>query len=200
MKAFRRLTPLILVVFVLTITSTAFLCGKERWKVKTCKDAHAKFLFKNAKTTGTVKTPKRTTIATLDAIENPFDGHLPPDNNRVTGTETTIWEIEGTLFQYKKEGDEDYHLALRNGSNEIVAEIPSPDCLIGTPTKLKKLILKARSDFDAQFTATGSPKDANIKVRITGPAMFDKKHPLDPIGDSPNHLEIHPILTIKFTP
>jgi len=152
-------------------------------------------------TTGTLKTAKHTTIATLDAIDNPFAGHLPPDNNRVSGTETTVWEIEATLFQYKKEGDEDYHLALKDGSgHEIVAEIPALDCLVGTPTKLKNLILQARNDFDAQFTATGTKKPANIKVRITGPAMFDKKHPEDPIGDSPNYIEIHSVLTIKFNP
>ncbi len=199
MKLSRGFFILLVLSALLVFPSTAFLCGKERWAVKVAKDPHAKFLFKNAKTTGPLKAPKHTDIKTLAALDNPFKGKLPPDFNRVTGIETTIWEIEGTLFKFIKEDDEDYHLAIRDSSgNTMVVEIPAPDCLSKTPRKLKEMITAARLAFDGRFTATGNPKDASARVRITGPAMFDKKHPNDPIGDSPNHLEIHPVLKIEF--
>jgi hypothetical protein len=191
--------PVFVVALVFAVPTTAFLCGKERWPVKTCTDPHNKFLFKNAKTTGKLKTPKKTDIKTLIAIENPFTGHLPPKFNRVTGTETTIWKIEATVFLFVKEDDEDYHLALKDDQGRtMVAEIPAPNCLKKTPEALKDLILQARQDFDKRFTATGTPKDANVRVVITGPAMFDKKHPKNPLGDAANHIEIHPIISIRF--
>jgi hypothetical protein len=111
--------------------------------------------------------------------------------------------IEATLFDYKEEagahGDSDYHLAIKDSAGRtVIAEIPKPDCLNNTPEPLKSMITQARSDFDSHFTATGSFKTANQKVRITGPGMFDKLHGQK--GVAPNGIEIHPVIKIEFLP
>lgn len=78
----------------------------------------------------------------------------------------------------------------------MIAEIASKRCITQTPEPLKSMMKQARDDFDAKFTATGSFKAANAKVRITGVGFFDKIHGQK--GVAPNGIEIHPILKIEF--
>jgi hypothetical protein len=117
--------------------------------------------------------------------------------------ETTIWVIEGVLKHYKEEkgdsGDNDYHLAVEDSSGRsLVVEIPAPGCLRSTPQPLRDMIKQARRDFDAKFDVTGSFKDTSTRVRVTGPAMFDKVHGTAPRGVAPNQIEIHPVIKIEF--
>jgi hypothetical protein len=80
----------ILILFILvSLPTTAFLCGKQRWFVKVCKDPHNGFLYKNGKTTGLLKAPRPSTINALVNLDNPFKGHLPADFNSVSGIETS---------------------------------------------------------------------------------------------------------------
>jgi len=185
---------------------TAFLCGKERWPIKVCKDPNVKFLFKGAKiSSGKLKAAKHTTIADLIDPDNPIGTGISHAEqfSRVTGTETNIWIIEATITDFKEEkgadGDNDYHIAIKDSEgNTMIAEIPSPSCLKRTPQPLRDMIKKARADFDAQFDVTGDFKTTNTKVRITGPAMFDKVHSTEPRGVAPNQIEIHPVIKIEF--
>jgi hypothetical protein len=197
MKTLRRLSiPLTLFLFIL-LPVTALLCGTERWPVKVCKDAKVNLLFKgNDIAGGTLKTPISTTVLALTSWTPP--AHR--GNVRIAPTEATIWVIEATITEYKEEkgatGDNDYHLALDDGAgNTMVAEIPSPGCLTNTPEPLRSMIKQARSDFKSRFTVTGGFKQTNTKVRITGPAMFDRPHAT---GAAPNGIEIHPIIKIEF--
>jgi hypothetical protein len=117
--------------------------------------------------------------------------------------ERKIWVIEATLTDYKEErgahGDTDYHLALKDGTRTMIAEIPKPTCVTGTtPEPLRDMIHQARADFDAKFHVTGSFKQTNTKVRITGPAMYDIVHGTPQRGVARNGIEIHPILKIEF--
>ena len=118
--------------------------------------------------------------------------------------ETTIWEVDATLIDYKEEkgahGDNDYHLVIRDSAGRsIIAEIPKQNCLANTPQPLRNLIKQARADFDSHFTGTdrvtGSFKHTNTKVKITGVGFFDQPHAS---GNAPNGIEIHPVLTIEF--
>jgi hypothetical protein len=130
----------------------------------------------------------------------PLGLHTPRFVN--SEAETTIWEINATLIEYKEErgstGDNDYHLVIRDGQGlTMVAEIPKQNCVSTTPQPLRNMIKQARADFDAHFTVTGGFTPTSTKVRITGPGFFDRPHAS---ASAPNGIEIHPVIKIEFLP
>ena len=157
-------------------------CGVFRWAVKTGTDPGA----------GSVNlAPVDTTQAALVALPKPSS--LP--STRIAPTEFgTVRLTNVTLTQYKSEPDSDYHLGIVSGSAQMEAEIPSPACAGGST--FAAALAKARADFDAKFTVTGSYQQANIPVTITGVAFFDM--PAHGANGAPNGIEIHPILSICF--
>jgi hypothetical protein len=160
-------------------------CGVERWSVKTGTDADAGSI--------TLQSTTQTTIASLDAI--PAPSNLPA-GNRVKPTETTVYQLHVTLTQYKLEADSDYHLVLSDGAGHtMIGEIPDPAC-VGSGSPLLSSIQKARSEFDAKYTATGSFKTANVPVTITGVGFFDFNH--GQTGVAPNAIELHSVLDLQF--
>jgi len=160
-------------------------CGVERWSVKTGTDADASKI--------TLQSTTSTTIASLDALPAPSS---LPSNNRVQPTETTVYRVSATLTQYKLEADSDYHLVLSDGSGHtMIGEIPDPVC-VGSGSPLASSIQKARNEFDAKYTATGSFKTANVPVTVTGVGFFDYDH--GQTGVAPNAIELHAVLDIQF--
>jgi hypothetical protein len=160
-------------------------CGVERWSVKTGTDADAGSI--------NLQSTSQTTIAALGAI--PAQSNLPA-NNRVKPTETTVYRLQATLTQYKLEADSDYHLVLSDGSGHtMIGEIPDPTC-VGSASPLLSSIQKARGEFDAKYTATGSFKTANVPVTVTGVGFFDFNH--GQTGIAPNAIELHALLDVQF--
>jgi len=165
--------------------STTGSCGVERWSVKTGTDADAGKI--NLQST----TPA--TIAALTAI--PAPANLPP-NNRVAPTETTVYQVHATLTEYKLEADSDYHLILQDSSGRtMIAEIPDPAC-VGSASPLLTSIQKARAEFDAKYSPTGSFQTANVPVTVTGVGFFDFLH--GQTGVAPNGIELHAVLDVQF--
>lgn len=160
-------------------------CGVERWSVKTGTDADA------GKVTLQSTTP--TTIAGLASLSAPAS---LPANNRVLPTEATVFRLSATMTQYKLEADSDYHLVLSDGSGHtMIAEIPDPAC-VGAGSPLAGSIQKARGEFDAKYTATGSFQTANTAVTVTGVGFFDFLH--GQTGVAPNGIELHSVLDLQF--
>jgi hypothetical protein len=160
-------------------------CGVERWSVKTGTDADAGSI--------NLQSTSQTTIAALDAIGAPSN---LPANNRVKPTETTVYQLHATLTEYKLEADSDYHLVLSDGAGHtMIGEIPDPSC-VGSSSPLLSSIQKARSEFDAKYTATGSFKTANVPVTVTGVGFFDFNH--GQTGVAPNAIELHAMLDVQF--
>jgi hypothetical protein len=160
-------------------------CGVERWSVKTGTDADSGKI--------TLQSTTNTTVASLDALPAPSS---LPSNNRVQPTETTVYRVSATLTEYKLEADSDYHLVLSDGSGHtMIAEIPDPAC-VGAASPLASSIQKARNEFDAKYTATGSFKTANVPVTVTGVGFFDFDH--GQTGVAPNAIELHAVLDIQF--
>jgi hypothetical protein len=196
----RRLFLLLIVGLFLALPTTAFLCGVERWKLKTCKDTTVNRLFVHNNINDGLKTAEHTDIVTLAGLPRPS----VLGNTRAATAERKIWVIEATLTDYKEEkgstGDNDYHLALKDDDgNAMIAEIPKPTCVTATtPEPLRDMIHKARADFDDRFTVTGGFKQTQTKVRITGPAMFDIIHGTPQRGVADNGIEIHPVIKIEF--
>ncbi|GHO86361.1 hypothetical protein [Dictyobacter formicarum] len=160
-------------------------CGVERWSVKTGTDADVSKI--NLQST----TP--TTIAALSALTAPS---TLPSNNRIQPTETTVFQLQDTLTQYKLETDSDYHLILSDSSGKtMIVEIPDPAC-VGSSSPLLSSIQTARSEFDARYTPTSSFQTANVPVTVRGVGFFDFLH--GQAGVAPNGIELHAVLDIQF--
>jgi hypothetical protein len=210
MKRIRRFLILSLLSLFVIFPATAFLCGKERWPVKVATDTQNSVLFKGGSISGgQLIDAQPTTIAKLWTFAYPYGkitAFTPPaDDNIRTSAEQVIWTVDATIFAYKEEvapGDTDYHIAIKDGANTMIAEIPDPNCVTDTPEPLKSMITQARADFDAHFSgakkASGSFHLTNTKVRITGPGLFDRSHKQK--GYAKNGIEIHPVIKIEFLP
>ncbi len=160
-------------------------CGVERWSVKTGTDADAGLI--------NLQSTTQTTIASLISLPAPT---TLPANNRIQPTETTVFQLQATLTEYKLESDSDYHLILSDSTgNTMIAEIPSPAC-VGSSSVLLSDIQNARSEFDAQYTPTSSFQTANVPVTVTGIGFFDFLHGQS--GVAPNGIELHAVLDIQF--
>ena len=160
-------------------------CGVERWSVKTGTDADVGLI--------NLQSPTQTTIASLVSL--PASATLP-SNNRIQPTETTVFQLQATLIEYKLEADSDYHLILSDGSGHtMISEMASPSC-VGSSSRLLSGIENARSEFDARYTPTDSFQTANVPVTITGVGFFDFFH--SQTGVAPNAIELHPVLDIQF--
>lgn len=162
-------------------------CGVERWAVKTGTDPDASLVNLNQ--------PVSTTISYLDSL--PAPSTLPSDS-RIQPTETTAYEVNATLVEYKLETDSDYHLVLKDSQgNTMIAEIPDPAC-VGSGSPFAAGIQNARSEFDARYSATTSFQTANIPVQVKGVGFFDFNH--GQTGVAPNAVELHPVVDIVFNP
>jgi hypothetical protein len=201
MKLLKRSVICFAAVFLLSLPTTAYLCGEERWSVKVAQDQHVKYLFQGYDIrTHRLIAPRETTIAELHRWAWPFgDRKKPPkwaeDMRSRSKAEYQIWTITATLTEKLTESDEDYHLVLTSGTRTLVAEIPNPDCLVDTPQPLRGMITKARADFDGWWSRRRRGA-LNQPVRVTGIGMFDTLG--HATGTSPNGFELHPVIAIEF--
>ncbi|GAA1956977.1 putative Ig domain-containing protein [Catenulispora subtropica] len=160
-------------------------CGVERWSVKTGTDADKSLVNLSSVTS--------TTIASLTSLTAPA---TLPANNRIQPTETTVFRVQATLTEFKLEADSDYHLVLSDGSGHtMIAEIPDPAC-VGTGSVLTSQITNSRSEFDAEYTPTGTFHVVNVPVTVTGVGFFDFLH--GQTGVAPNGIELHAVTDITF--
>jgi hypothetical protein len=129
----------------------------------------------------------------------------------------------------KASDDDDYHVVITDATlqysdehnnipvtgHSFVAEIPNPDCLsgrsgqFGTSSPFLDSTMHPDLDFRKARVAleqnttnadlNGGWNDmSGIPVEIIGVGFFDFPH--GQTGRSPNNIEIHPILSIKFNP
>jgi Lamin Tail Domain/Calx-beta domain/Domain of unknown function (DUF4214) len=161
-------------------------CGIERWSVKTGTDASAGLID--------LSSAAPTTVATMRGWPKPAD---LPDNSRISPYETTLWVVNATLAQYKREEDLDYHLVLRDeAGNTMIAEVAQPSC-VAAGDAFAARIADARAKFDARLPdATTTFKTADLPVQVTGVGFFDILH--GQTGVAPNGVELHPVLDISF--
>ncbi|HEY3605860.1 MAG TPA: putative Ig domain-containing protein [Pseudonocardiaceae bacterium] len=159
-------------------------CGVERWSVKTGTDADVSKINIGSSTS--------TTIANLAGLSAP--GSLPA-NNRVAPTETTVFQLQATLVEYKLESDSDYHLVLSESGHTMIAEIPDPAC-VGSGSPFLSGVTASRNTFNAKFNVTTSFQTANVPVTLTGVGFFDFLH--GQTGVAPNGVELHSVLSVNF--
>ncbi len=143
------------------------------------------------------------TIAQLRALPRPpgVGGFNAP-----RGTlERQIYRVRAELLRFTLATDGDIHLAIAEPHNlalTMIAEIPDPDRMAGSPIQYRGQVARARRDFISVF---GTPlldvwHPVGRQVPITGPIFFDS--PSGQVGGEAggvaNGVEIHPVLAMKL--
>ena len=160
-------------------------CGVERWSVKTGTDPQASSVNLGSYVSSTI----------YNFHQSVRPGSLPA-NGRVSPRETTQYRLSGTLTKYVREADSDYHLVIKDGAGRtMIVELPASNC-VGPGSPFGTGIARARSQFDARFTATTSMKTTSTPVTIKGVGFWDYIH--GQTGVAPNGIEVHPVLDITF--
>lgn len=160
-------------------------CGVERWSVKTGTDPQASSVALGSYTSSTI----------YNFHQSTRPGSLPA-NGRVSPRETTQYRLSGTLTKYVREADSDYHLVIKDSAGRtMIVELPASNC-VGAGSPFGTGIARARSQFDARFTATTSMKTTSTPVTIKGIGFWDYIH--GQTGVAPNGIEVHPVLDITF--
>jgi hypothetical protein len=153
--------------------SLRWLCGNERWPVKTFSESDR---FKVS------LTRRYRTIKQLNALTRP--AHRPQDG-RVAG-EFNVYRVIGTVAAAINEDDGDIHLALQgDDGSTLIAEAPEPACSLHS--RDRSAIRKAR--LAAQDIQVGD------KVIAVGVGFFDfSRHQT---GHAKNQIELHPLLSVR---
>ncbi len=180
----RRLLSLV-VFSMFVVSSLHAACGVERWSVKTGTDPQAPSVNLGSYVSSTI----------YNFHQSVRPGSLP-SNGRVSPRETTQYRLSGTLTKYVREADSDYHLVIKDSAGRtMIIELPASNC-VGAGSPFGTGISRARSQFDARFTATTSMKTTNTAVTIKGVGFWDFIH--GQTGVAPNGIEVHPVLDITF--
>lgn len=167
-------------------------CGTERWDVKTLTDKGSDKL--------SLKVQVESDVLVLREEKVPFtswSNTLPRFDSEKQVAATNAW-----VTAFKVEDDGDVHIVLGSIDDKkktMVAEIPDPACMKGSPAK--DLVVKARADFQKLFGPL--PKTIGklhilkkpVQVRVSGFVFFDKLH--GQTGVAPNGVELHPVLGLN---
>jgi hypothetical protein len=95
--------------------------------------------------------------------------------------ERHIWSVDAAVTLVRHEPDEDFHIVLESGADQMIAESPSAACTGGATAYRRRHMREARSKLRLCTQA-----------RVVGVAFFDFKH--GQTGVEPNAIELHPIL------
>ena len=161
-----------------TLQHAGIPCGLYRWPVKTLTDPDAESIRLK---------PIDSTIRHLAGLPRPA---RRPQNRRV-GSEFYVYRIKALIATVHKELDQDLHLRLRDPLDpeiEIIAEIPSPGCAIGS--RYKSAFASAR-----QVAESLRARGGETLVEVSGVGFFDALR--DQIGGAPNGFELHPVLELS---
>lgn len=172
-------------IVLLAVSELHAACGVERWSVKTGTDPQASSVNLSSYISSTIYNFHQSTRPSS-----------LPSNGRVSPRETTQYRLSGTLTKYVREADSDYHLVIKDSSGRtMIIELPASNC-VGAGSPFGPGIARARSQFDARFTATTSFKTTSTPVTIKGVGFWDYIH--GQTGVAPNGIEVHPVLDITF--
>jgi hypothetical protein len=160
-------------------------CGRERWGVKTLTDADASSID---------FTPISSTITALGSIAPPDVEHDLPRQTE----EKNVYSVKGTIVGFKKEDDNDIHLAIADPAPgphpTMIAEFPASFCETGAVHESQ--IDQARNAFEEAYGPPSTKfKTPSGCVTLTGVFFFDKIH--GQLGVAPNGAELHPVLEFQ---
>jgi hypothetical protein len=190
-----------------SISACGMKCGQERWAIKTLTDSEAAAVGSAA--------PENTTVTDLLGKTGPAkltNTRAPLEKERFHLTALIIgWKIEATTSDEivgkttamsTSVPDHDFHIVIadpNNTKNQMIMEVPDPDCQAVCSSTFLKQISQVRSEVSSKLGTPTSSVVALAKpwlVEITGPAFFDFVH--GQVGLARNCIEIHPVMEIKF--
>ena len=187
--------------------------GKQRWPVKTINDEdNDKIAFADEDTSFPDETISETTVEDLWLEERPADMPLTKavkkyQANRATGTETTIWQIEGRIISHKWEQDGDLHIVVQDMSSGYTMVVESPQTGEGSdglpfveercPQQVKARMERARSLFEEELDPKPFFQNASRRVVIRGVGFFDILHGATGAAQT-NSIELHPVIDVRF--
>lgn len=157
-------------------------CGTDLWALKILTDPAAIEVD---------RVPRPTTALALSRLRPPASLET-----RLPGAEMHVWRIRVRLLAQKLEGDSDVHLVVADPASgaRMVAELPSPDCALGSPAVGAMRAARAALAL-ACGPATKSFRGLQGTATIEGVGFFDRRH--GQIGAA-NAIELHPVL--RFSP
>jgi hypothetical protein len=142
-----------------------YVCGVERWNIKTLKDRPRLLPARPA------------TVAQLISLPRPMP--FPPVGRLLA--ERRIYSVVAAVTLDREEVDLDHHLVLSSGGKTMIAETPSRVCTQGATVLRRKQMESARV-----------ASRVCAEARVVGVAFFDYKH--GQTGVAPNAIELHPVL------
>ena len=159
-------------------------CGGEaRWEQKIMVDRDAWDVLLKPKTTTIAK------LATLDTIKT----KIGKSTERLA-VERQVYLIKEVLItEAILQKDNDIHLVIEDGKGgTLLAEIPDPDCPQAKKSEFRDDFIASHEIFmQHQHTFT------EFWWEISGVLFVDAKHSKSPLGNNPNNVELHPVLSLK---
>jgi hypothetical protein len=153
-------------------------CGVNRWAIKIAADPNKSLIFINQ--------PRLTSIQTLLQFRRP---QRISTGSRSFPVEFTVYRVRGKIEQITLQNDSDLHIILSEINNRrarIVAEVPVPECAIGS--RFANELLAVR-----KIANTLKVKDY---VELEGVGFFDSRH--ETRAAAPNGIELHPVIRISL--
>lgn len=185
MKSLSRIKSVVLVSTIMFASIQAGArCGVLRWAIKTGSDQDISKIDLSKIQPNTIE----------NLIKLPAPKNLP-QANRLSPTETEVYQLQVTLLEVNQTDDSDYHLLIADSSgHQMIAEIPDPQC-VSNSSLLINQIQSARNYIDQKILVSHQPQRVNIPITISGIGFFDVPHAQ---GAAVNGVEIHPVLDINF--
>jgi hypothetical protein len=163
-------------------------CGRERWDVKTLKDADTSSIdFAH---------PKEVTVDQLTRMR----AFQPTEYMVRQWFEHSHFVVKALLYGYSENRDREFVLYLRDpvSNRTMVSEIPDPDCPEVAVTSRAMLYGAARQWVRDHVGRPTEKLATPLTVRISGIGMYSRLS--NQTGMSENGLEIHPVLSIEEIP
>ena len=189
----KRLSTIILLLFLSQSIFSQIQCGKERWDVKTLSDPDTTKINFNQLV--------QTTVHEQVSLAAPGLGKDVPRSEN----ETTVYQIKCRILGFKSEsgvkGDKDIHIVLEDPDTHetMIAEIPNAQCESILKTSREQQFV----DLDQWFIDNiGNPTGKYyqmpnaVTVVLTGVGFFDFNH--GQTGVAKNAREIHPVLSMEL--
>ncbi|MBA3915515.1 MAG: hypothetical protein H0X25_17005 [Acidobacteriales bacterium] len=114
-------------------------------------------------------------------------GRLPYDR-RAAPEELRTYRLRARLLRVRREKDSDLHLLLGDLSHtdsRLIAEIPAPECAVGTGREQE--YRRARAALSGLLPGT--------EIEVMAVAFFDFPH--EQHGAAKNGIELHPVLRVR---
>jgi len=156
-------------------------CGTERWSVKTLTDRNS-INF-------------RDTVKTTIAIQTHLPYVSPSYTEPRLESEDTLYECSVLVVGYKIEADNDIHFVCRdlNTDDELIAEIPDPECDEVKGSVHAQEFSDARTAFIAAIGKPGKKYRIIEPIQATIYAVGSYDHYHRQTGAAPNCRELHPV-------